>query len=320
MSDEKIYIALALNARRSWKADEVSQLSQLQVPDRILGDRRKGILRSDIAILWVTWFVESLIDPQRYVIDGTHYSHIFSDVIKEIRGKFSHLTVDEAHELASDISCEMWTRVNTLRQNNDRTQFSKDVRFDLLADAGERPRCWMCGHLFSTAAVKAFEEGKNSQIPAHEFVDVYKPLGLRSVDSTIQIDHVEAWSHGGSDSTDNLRLSCAWCNRNKSAHRSIYDVSGTAVSARVNNLKIYSLPQHFWTIRLIAAVRRCEHPDGCSCKVENSELTVEPVNINGVATPTNLRVVCSDHHYLKDKRLLPRKKVAEIWDKNLTEN
>jgi hypothetical protein len=35
-----------------------------------------------------------------------------------------------------------------------------------------------------------------------------------------------------------------------------------------------------------------------------------------MATPTNLRVVCGTHHYLKEKRLMTRDLVSNIWGKN----
>jgi hypothetical protein len=318
--EEISFLKLALDARRSWDTDEVRRLSQLVVPERILGDRRKSILRSDIRILWATWFIESLVDPRRYVPNEKTYTHLLYDALCQIQHTFSHLTKAESMELATEISAEVWERVSGLRLNAERAQIARDMRFDLLAEAGESPRCWMCGHLFSNDAVKAFEEGKQPNWGVYEFLDVYKPMGLRAVDFSIQVDHVDAWSHGGKHEIENLRLSCAWCNRNKSSYRSIYDVSGMAIIARPNRYNIFSLPQHFWTVRTITSVRRCEHPDGCDKNVSNSELSVEPINTAGVATPPNLRVVCWDHHFLKGKRLLPRRIVADVWGKAISED
>lgn len=313
--DERSFLSLALEARKSWGVTDVHHLAQLHVPERILGERRSSILRSDIGILWSSWFLESLLDPNRYATAGKTYPMLFSDAFRLVTERFSHLTKDEAKLFASEISRELWRRVENIRQGSDRIKLDKNSRYDLLSLAGDQPRCWICGYLFSELAIKNFANGKISELKAFEFVDVFKPIGLNVIDLTIQVDHVEAWSLGGRN-LDNLKLSCAWCNRNKSNHTSIYDVSGSALVANSNSYEIHSLPQRFWTIRLISTVRRCEHPSGCSCTTENSELTIEPINPLGMATPTNLRVVCGAHHYLKEKRLMTRDMVSNIWGKN----
>jgi hypothetical protein len=310
--DEINFLNLSIRARRFWDHDDAKKISGYQIPDGILGPRRKTLLRADIAILWSSWFIESLLDPQRYVLEGKNYLHLFADAFHLVSENFSHLTKDERRDFAQVIANELWGRVEILRRNSSRTSIDRNTRFDLLADAGTNPRCWICGHLFSDPAIKAFEDIKPTNSLPFEFVDVYKPLGLSSVDSTIQIDHVEAWSKGGRD-LNNLKLCCAWCNRNKSSHGSIYDVAGTANTANANKYEIFSLPQRFWIVRLIAAVRRCEHSEGCDATTENSELTVEPINPLGMATPNNLRVVCGDHHYLQQNRLMPRRVVLDIW-------
>ena len=312
--DERSFLALALGARKSWGAVDVHQLAQLHVPDRILGDRRSSILRSDIGILWSSWFLESLLDPNRYASSGKTYPMLFSDAFRLISEKFPHLTKAEAKDFSSEIARELWRRVESIRQGSDRIKLDKNSRYDLLSSAGDSPRCWICGHLFSEAAIRNFEDGKLSELKAFEFVDVFKPIGLSSIDLTIQVDHVEPWSLGGRN-VDNLKLSCAWCNRNKSNHTSIYDVSGSALIANSNPYGIHSLPQRFWIIRLISIVRKCEYPSGCSCTADDTELTIEPINPLGMATPTNLRVVCGDHHYLNEKRLMPRNLVSNIWGK-----
>lgn len=313
--DERRFLELALNARRSWARETVDELSSLHVSDRIFGERRKSVLKADVGILWANWFIESALDPLRYINKDKGYVHIYADALREIASKLSHLTKVEAADLSRLIAGEVWEQVEILKSQSERSTFSKDQRFDLLADAGPEPRCWLCGYQFSDEAIKTFEESAPFRGLERSFVDVFKPNGLNSADGGIQIDHVESWSRGGRDRPSNLRLSCAWCNRHKSNHRSIYDVSGTAHRARQNDRGIFSLPQKFWIIRLIASVRSCEYKQGCSCTIENTELTIEPINPNGIASPTNLRVVCPDHHFLKDKRLLPRRVVSSIWGK-----
>jgi len=313
--DERRFLELALKSRRSWARESVEELSSLHISDRLFGERRRSVLKADIGILWANWFIESALDPLRYIDKDKGYVHVYADSLREVASKLSHYTKIELEDLARLIANEVWEQVEILRSQSERAAFSKDQRFDLLADAGPEPRCWLCGHQFSSEAIKAFEEAAPFRGSERVFVDVFKPNGLNSADSGIQIDHIESWSRGGRDRPSNLRLSCAWCNRYKSNHRSIYDVSGTAHRATSNELGILSLPQRFWTIRLIASVRRCEHKEGCGCTIENTELTIEPINPGGIASPTNLRVICPDHHFLKDRRLLPRKVVSSIWGK-----
>lgn len=315
--DEQRFLEIALSASRTWDSATVNELSSLNVSDRIFGERRKSVLKADVGILWANWFIDSMLDPARYTKDEKCYVDVYNDARRIIVSRLDHLTKDEAADLSKLIAGEIWEQVKILRSKNDRAPFSKDQRYELLADAGPEPRCWLCGYKFSDSAISAFEEAIPFRGSEQSFIDVFKPNGLNSADSGIQIDHVESWSRGGRDDPSNLRLSCAWCNRNKSNHRSIYDVSGTPHRAGPNDRGVFSLPQKFWTVRLIASVRKCEHKEGCDCTIENSELTIEPINPLGIASPTNLRVVCADHHFLRDKRLLPRTMVAAIWGKVL---
>jgi hypothetical protein len=94
---------------------------------------------------------------------------------------------------------------------------------------------------------------------------------------------------------------------------SLYDVGGDAVKVKTGPLGIHSLPRKFWIVRLLGLVRKCEHPDGCDATVDNCELTVEPIDLLGVPNPTNLRVVCGNHHQLGHKRLIQTDIVRKIW-------
>ncbi len=108
MSSEQQFIRAAGEVQSRWTAASADFLSGVQVPDRVLGDRRRSLLRSDAAIQWANWFVESAADPRRYSASDKTYAHVFSDVFTSIRGCFVHLTSAELSELASEIAGQVW--------------------------------------------------------------------------------------------------------------------------------------------------------------------------------------------------------------------
>jgi hypothetical protein len=287
-------------------------LSGLAVPERILGVRRRGLLRADAYIQWSSWFVESLADPRRYIDSSRTYAHVFKDALDAVRTYFHQFTAPEISALAKEVAEQVWQRVRLLRELRSRRSFGREERLNLLDTAGDPARCWICGFAFSGEAVDAFVSGPTRPADLPLFVDVFKPRGLVRRDSEIEIDHVEAWSAGGGEG-GNLKLACGWCNRHKSAHCSIYDVSGAVVEAGANPLGIHTLPQKFWAIRLLATVGKCEWSNGCTSTTQTAELTVEPILRSGAMAPSNIRVVCAEHHWLGPRRLLPPQVVRTAW-------
>lgn len=312
--DEGFFISNVLNSAKSWDNAEYSKLGTLFVPDKIMGARRKSLLRGDINIQWGSWFIESIVDPYQYIPFSKDYSNILEDSFLNIKNIFTHLTHTEQHQLACIAAEEVFKKVQFLRQTNKRSIFSREERFYLLEDSGVTPRCWICGHNFSQEAIDSFIDQKKYNIPKPIFIDIFKPSGINDRDLKIEIDHVYAHSHGGEDDLSNLKICCGWCNQYKSAFRSIYDVSGAVIRAKNNKLNISSLPQKFWIVRLLALVGKCEHESGCEKSIENSELTIEPIIKSGAPTPSNIRVICPKHHYLGPKRMLPVEEVKQAWE------
>lgn len=308
------FVEAALAASRSWREDAVQRAASFAVPDSVFGLRRGSILRADSHAQWAAWFVESFADPARYLGRRKTYAHAFGDVKKAVDAQFSGQTPTERARIAGVVATEVWQRVNLLRSQRDRRSYTREEKIGFLAgsERGSTPRCWICGFAFDEQACDDFLEAKTTTRPLPLFVDLLKPSGLNRRDQTIQIDHVSPLSLGGSEG-ENLRVSCGWCNLHKSSHRSTYDVEGNPRVARSPLCGLATLPRRFWIVRILALQRSCESPQGCSATNDTSELTVEPINPTGGLVPSNLRVTCTDHHWLGHRRLQPSFVVRSAW-------
>lgn len=296
---------------RQWDASAVARISRLQVPDAILGAQKK-IVRADVYRQWAGWFVESFCDPRRYAHNGLGYPEIYQDVWKSVSQRLPTWTHSQRSELTKCTAQSIYNRVKKIQTSKTRPKADTAVKRLLLDFAGSPPRCWICGAEFSDAAIEQFSGGATETAPLPPFVDVFKPRGLASADIEIQIDHREPF-HAGGDDDDNLALACGFCNRYKSGDTSIYDVPGHTREPGKMIGSVYSLPQLFWVIRLLALVGHCEYAEGCNKTKSNSELTVSPICLNGSLNPSNLEVTCYHHDKLQDERLMRRRDVSQLW-------
>ena len=230
-----------------------------------------------------------------------------------MQSRFGHLNKPERKELASAAARILLDSVQRLRASRDRRRLSPEERWRLLDLAGTSPRCWICGARFVETAIENFLHQESSTIPLPPFVDILKPRGLLQRDLSIEVDHIVPHSQGGGDE-DNLALACGWCNLHKRAHASIYDVEGRPKLAGSNAFGASSLPQPFWTVRLLATVRSCEHPDGCPNSADNVVLTVAPVHETGTLNPVNLRITCYEHDPYKASRLQAHGVARKVWN------
>lgn len=310
--DEVHFLDSALSSGASaWSSSSLGELARLQVPEGLLG-RQRSLLRADINEQWARWFVESLADPRQYAGRGASYPQIFADVFHAVETRFNHFSRPQKKELAACASQILKRYVDRLQASSRRYPVPFADKRLLLDLAGDPPRCWICGAWFFEEAVENFLYKERHELPLPQFVDILKPRGLSQRDVAIEIDHVVAHSHGGGEE-GNLALSCGWCNRYKSAFSSIYDVEGRPRKAGPNSLGVESLPQPFWTVRLLAVVRRCEHPEGCEHSADTTNVTVVPINQDGATNPANLRVCCYEHDPYRSTRLQPRRVAYEIW-------
>lgn len=295
--------------RTAWSSEVVRILATRHVPDRVL-DRRAPIVRADAFSQWAQWFIEGIANPLKYVRLG--YAHLFKDVLSVVSQRFSTHTKPEQLEAARTIAAILMARVEALRMRRERRVLTREQRILLLDLAGQPPKCWACGFVFSRPAVDNFVRGERSAIPVPPFVDILKPIGLKQQDLRIEVDHVFPFAQGGAEE-ENLRLACGWCNRHKSSLISLYEVEGRPRQAGPSPLAIPSLPQPFWIVRILAVQRRCEHPDGCSASVDTSEMTVAPISTMGTLNPCNLKVTCYGHDPWSAFRLQSVDVVRRLW-------
>ena len=296
----------------SWQGSSLRDLAALLVPDGILG-RNNALLRADVNNLWARWFVEGIVDPRIYLEKEISYAFIFSDVFKVICKRFPSSTKEELRELSSIVAKITQRLIFVFQEDRKRISASKNDRVLLLEVFGKTPRCWICGGEFPEESIDNFIYQKQRKLPQPFLIDVFKPRGLKQWDLSIEIDHVVPHALGGR-ADDNLRLSCGWCNRHKSSFDSIYDVDGYPKRASHNQLGISTLPRPFWSVRILATKRCCEHYEGCDASSDCNKMTISPICFSGAANPCNLKVTCYTHDPFKSNRLQSPEFVKKIWN------
>jgi hypothetical protein len=301
------------NAAAMWNPIAVNEMASRVVPDSILGDKMQ-LLRTDIYEQWGSWFLEALADPMRYVLNGKGYPHIFHDVNSAVSSYFPKKTLHEKKALAQAIARIVELRVENIRAVKRRVSLSSADRLIMLELSENEPRCWICGVRFVKEAIENFRDGVKREMPMPQFVDVLKPIGLKSQDLRIEADHILPFSLGGKEE-DNIQLACGWCNRQKSALQSIYQVEGGPIQAGPNAIGLSTLPRRFWVVRLLALNNTCEHQEGCTASSRTHEMTVSPRNQYGALNPNNLIVTCLEHDPLGPARLQTRDAVSTLWSK-----
>ena len=226
---------------------------------------------------------------------------VLSHVDRVMAGTPRDERVNAARVLAKLLQEHLQRRVRRKRR-----QISREHKLKLLDAVIPEVRCWICGFQFSDEAVERFQSGEGLGSFQREFVDFFKPSGLRKSDHAIEVDHISPHSAGGLEG-DNLALSCGWCNRHKGAFSSLYDQALSPHTLSHPKIGRVSTPRPFWVVRLLATRRRCEFEGGCVSCSADSHLTVSLRNPYGAANPTNLIVVCDRHDQMKNSRYVSRR-------------
>jgi hypothetical protein len=300
--------------KNNWAFDDLHALASQRLPDAIT-DRNDLILRADVNSLWLRWFIESFCSPLRYVDDKTKgEAHILVDATTRVDELLLHEPSAKRQMFAKQIAEQVMEEVTRLRDLK-RDFATKQIKEDLVA-AASTPRCWMCGYAFSSEALGIFlkKPGVGAlQLPP--IVDLLRPRGLIERDISIEVEHIMPVASGGTG-TANLALACGWCNRYKGAKTSIYDASFRAPRSpyMLGGQAMYELPHPFWTIRLLAVRRKCEHLDGCGAHADTHEMFIAPVSCLGSPNPSNLQVFCGQHDPYRLDRFVNRVDAAKIWE------
>lgn len=276
----------------------------------------RGVVRSDYESQLACWFVESLVDPRRFVDSRSTllYADIFAEVLEAARldSEWQVLDPSTAEAVTSRLARVLDTVVRRMRETRAHRRLDRKLKERLLDLAGREPRCWICGSRFGPRAVDEFVGARRKEQTIAPFLDVLKSRGLEVADFQVEVDHVIPASRGGGED-ENLRLSCGWCNRHKGSNILVADVGSAPILASRNGLGLTSLPRPFWTVRLLSIVARCEHPAGCILTTREAELTVAPRNRNGAMNPANMVVTCSEHDPIGRIRLQTPTVVRSLW-------
>jgi hypothetical protein len=302
------FLNAALHApEKRWDHTGIGHLAFLRVPDAVLGNRG-ALLRADVNTLWAQWFLESMCDPEPHVEANRGFAFIMHDVASRVRDLLRGVPDRESKRMI-EVVARLVDREVERRREARRLGASLNFRHTLIDLSGSQPRCWMCGYPFEGWAIDRFL-GQNAVAPSFpHFVDIVKPRLVRR-DLEIEVDHVVPVAAGGREG-DNLRLSCGWCNKSKSANSSLYDVMSSADAFIHPKLGLLSIPRPFWVVRFLAIHGECEWPGdgGCSKSVKDAELTICPWHKPGAMNPANMRVTCGDHHALGEAYLVQRQKM-----------
>jgi hypothetical protein len=202
------------------------------------------------------------------------------DKIIEIICSTTNLDRSKAIEIAYTLN-EILSAYQEVRSNKHLTH-SELLR---LVDESNR-RCYLCGRPFSNEQVINFLDRKPYKAMAdRSLVDKWKPIYKMHQGWCIDIDHCLPISGSGSDTIENYRLSCHYCNNIKRDFISIFDASLNLIkSSKSMNWK-------FHVLRLISNGSCYE----CGVTAKASELTVACHNEEALPTIQNFFVTCYEH-------------------------
>lgn len=287
----------------SWDGATVDAMASQVLPEELAGSRW-DLLTGDLRWLWTEWWVQTFGDPMRLKSADypTLYAHARAAVVQRFPGD-PRSDINAAARGVARLLQDL-----TRRHRTERLDLTDLDRRELLVEAGDPPRCWICGWAFPPSEVDCFLGTINEAADPTErplYVDMVLPRGCSTADLRINADHVVPVAAGGSH-RDNLRLACGWCNRAKSAVLTTYDVPTQAPAYDHPRLGQLSVPHPLWVVRALATVAVCESPEGCDRTTRTDQLTVGPRWPEGGLTPANIMVTCHNHDPWATVRWVPR--------------
>ncbi|MEH1031935.1 HNH endonuclease signature motif containing protein [Micromonospora profundi] len=288
--------------RGKWSRVDVPGLAAYVVPQQLYG-MREELLKADLATAHAKWFLDGLVDPAPFAIEGTSYTFAhFAERLREtVMVMLADIPADEADKVWRALSRLAWDDIQG-RRLSDRIRWSKALRQDLW-DSIANPHCYLCGFKFSREAEERFLTGGRIEVPLPNLTDFVrartKPRHVR-----IEVDHVLPLVDGGTNNLDNLRLACGWCNSAKGRYGSIYDThSWSEVRFEHPGLGWLTIPRPLWVLRIVSLRGRCEDVS-CLVTIDQEELRVAPWWAQGALTPPNIKVFCADHDTWKANRFV----------------
>ncbi|MFI0141461.1 HNH endonuclease [Streptomyces luteogriseus] len=297
----------------NWSDEALKSLSKYTVPEVVSGNHG-WLLRGDLSTVWGRWFIESLVDLAPYELDTElSIGHLHAPILDYFNTVSPQVPLDERKKYARVLTKFAWQLVSA-RRRRKRSAVGLATREELWAMGQPEPRCYLCGYLFGDHARDKFLGIAQDEPPIPPLVDFTRPRGMRASQLCIEVDHVIPVVEGGKTSVENLRLACGWCNSVKNRYTNIYDtIPWSAGIFDHQALGPVTQPQPLWVLRTVATRRRCEFPDGCTAKIEDSELFAGPRNPNGALTPVNLAVFCEQHDpWRLDRWIGPKRLAASI--------
>jgi len=314
MDDLVARAIIAAGVGSTWKAETTQHLAELEMPEQVFRECR-ALLVGDARFIWLRWYISSIVDADRVLDDPlANHGDVYRTVLDGLRAT-TDLSGDDLKHLGKLLAREVSDSVEQLRKHRARAASSIE-RDRLIAESSGVPRCWICGYAFDEMAIDRFLGLTTTSTDCRklpEWIDRFKPFGMKAVDYEVQVDHVHPFSQGGADSGENLKLCCGWCNATKGARLGLYDGSLYARVLRIRDGRSLSVPRAFWTVRLLALRGRCEDTSGCHSMTADAALSVNLKNPHGAAVPQNLLVLCENHNQRAD-RFVRRNEMAKIRD------
>ena len=292
------------DTRRGWGISTFGSNTNLEVPPDLLGEHQE-LFKGDINALWAQWFVQSICgnDIAQKRLAG------YGELIAEIRRHASAVLTDAPNNVINGLvktAAKLVTSGAVGGERESRTSHSRTTKEILLDRFREVPRCYLCGHQFTSGHVDHFLGAGNSPNEYLAFVDFLTPKGLNPRDLAIEVEHVVPHSRGGTDEYENLRLACGWCNSRKQSLQLCYEAPPFGGTMNHPVFGPLSLPHSFWILRILGFGNGCSHP-GCDRNSSNSELQItRRVSIRKL-NPLCLTVRCEEHDPITTTdRLVPR--------------
>ncbi|MEU6256295.1 HNH endonuclease signature motif containing protein [Streptomyces sp. NPDC047043] len=296
----------------NWSDEALKSLAKYTVPDVIAGNHG-WLLRGDLSTVWGRWFIESLVDLAPFELDpALTIGHLHVPILAHVNAVSPQVPMDERKEYARILTRFAWQLVSA-RRSRRRSAIGAALREELWALGQPAPRCYLCGFEFGGEARDRFLGISKSSPPETLLVDFTRPRGVRSAQLCIEVDHVVPVAEGGETGVGNLRLACGWCNSVKNRYTNIYDVIPWSVGIFEHPaLGPITQPQPLWILRTVATRRRCEAPEGCTLRIEETELFAGPRNQRGALTPVNVAVYCEQHDPWRLDRWVGPKRLASV--------